>query len=238
MIDFFISIAVGISQAFMFNPIDKAIYNSVVNDRKLFIMENWKNPFVGASNGIYTRIITGGIYFYLLDYTKDMDIYKSSIIVSVTTSIFSNPFNVVKSHSYIENKSSYNSLISCYKKYGVRFGKIGIESLILRDFIFNVVYLNYKKDNQYLFHNCCIICAASVISSPVHYIRNMKYYNNDSYLNICKNLFKDIKKTNHKLTFAIKQFAIGYGTIRTIAGVYIGQVMYSTLKEIVSLKTI
>ena len=42
------------------------------------------------------------------------------------------------------------------------------------------------------------------------------------------------KKTNHKLTFAIKQFAIGYGTIRTIAGVYIGQVMYSTLKEIVA----
>jgi hypothetical protein len=62
----------------------------------------------------------------------------------------------------------------------------------------------------------------------------MKYYNNDSYLNICKNLFKDIKKTNHKFTYAIKQFAIGYGTIRTIASVYIGQVMYSTLKEIVS----
>ena len=234
MIDFFISIAVGISQAFIFNPIDKAIYNSVVNNRKLFMMENWKNPFVGASNGIYTRIITGGIYFYLLDYTKNMDLYQSSFIVSVTTSIISNPFNVVKFNSYIENKNTHNSLLSCYKKYGVKFGKIGIESLIMRDFIFNVVYLNYKKDNQYLLHNCGIICAASIVSSPLHYIRNMKYYNNDSYLNICKNLIKDIKKTNHKLTFAIKQFAIGYGTIRTIASVYIGQIMYSSLKEMIS----
>jgi hypothetical protein len=233
MIEFFISIAVGICQAFIFNPIDKAIYNSVINNRKLFIMENWKNPFVGASNGIYSRIITGGIYFYLLDYTKEMNIYQSSFVVSLTTSIISNPFNVVKFNSYIENKSSYNSLLSCYKKYGLKFGKIGIESLIIRDFIFNVVYLKYKKDNEYLFHNCCILCAASVISSPFHYVRNMKYYNNDRYLNICKNLFKDIKQTNNKLTFAIKQFAIGYGTIRTIASVYIGQIMYSTLKEMV-----
>jgi hypothetical protein len=233
MIDFFISIAVGVSQAFIFNPIDKAIYNSVINDQKLFIMENWKNPFVGASNGIYTRIISGGIYFYLLDYTKNMGLYESSFAVSFTTSLIINPFNVVKFHSYIENKNTYNSLLSCYKKYGLKFGNIGIESLILRDFIFNVVYLKYKKDNEYLFHNCCIICAASIISSPIHYIRNMKYYNNDSYFNICKNLVKDIKKTNHKFTYAIKQFAIGYGTIRTIAGVYIGQLMYSTLKELV-----
>lgn len=233
MIDFFISIAVGVSQAFIFNPIDKAIYNSIINDQKLFIMENWKNPFVGASNGIYTRIISGGIYFYLLDYTKNMGLYESSFAVSFTTSLIINPFNVVKFHSYIENKNTYNSLLSCYKKYGLKFGNIGIESLILRDFIFNVVYLKYKKDNEYLFHNCCIICAASIISSPIHYIRNMKYYNNDSYFNICKNLVKDIKKTNHKFTYAIKQFAIGYGTIRTIAGVYIGQLMYSTLKELV-----
>jgi len=233
MIDFFISIIVGASQAFIFNPIDKAIYNSVVNDRKLFTMENWKKPFVGASNGIYIRIISGGIYFYLLDYTKKMDLYQSSLTVSITTSLFLNPFNVVKFNSYIEHNNSYNSLLSCYKKYGLKFGKIGIESLIIRDFIFNVVYLKYKKDNEYLFHNCCIICAASIISSPFHYIRNMKYYNNDSYLNICKNLIKDIKKTNNKLTFAIKQFAIGYGTVRTVAGVYIGQVMYSTLKEMV-----
>jgi hypothetical protein len=232
MIDLFISIAVGAIQAFIFNPIDKAIYNSIINNRKLFIFENWKKPFVGASNGIYTRIISGGIYFYLLDYTKKMDIYQSSFAVSFTTSIILNPLNVVKFNSYSENINSHNSLRSCYKKYGLKFCKIGIESLIIRDFIFNIIYLKYKKDNNSLIHNCGIICAASIISSPFHYIRNMKYYNNDSYLNICKTFIKDIQNTNHKLTFAIKQFAIGYGTIRTIASVYIGQVMYSTLKTI------
>ena len=65
--DFYISIAVGITQAFMFSPIDKAIYNSIINNSKLFNRENWIKPFAGASNSIYSRIITSGLYFYLMD---------------------------------------------------------------------------------------------------------------------------------------------------------------------------
>jgi hypothetical protein len=231
--DFYISIIVGAIQAVVFNPIDKALYNSIITNTKLFTLKNWKHPFIGATNGIYTRIISGGIYFYLIDYTKSMNLYQSALTVSLTTSVILNPLNVIKFKSYIDNTSSYNSLIKTYKMYGVKFGKLGIESLIMRDFIFNCIYFKYKKENNNLIHNCSIICAASIISSPFHYIRNMKYYNDDSYFNICKTLFTDIKKTNNKLTFAIKQFAIGYGTIRTIAGVYTGQIMYSTLKEVI-----
>lgn len=231
--DFYISIVVGIFQAFIFNPIDKALYNSIVTNTNLFTHKNWKHPFIGAMNNIYSRIISGGIYFYLLDYTKSINLYQSSFIVSITTSIILNPLNVIKFKSYIDNTTSYNSIINCYRLYGFKFCKCGIESLIIRDFIFNIIYLKYKKENNNPIYNCSIICAASIISSPFHYIRNMKYYNNNSYIDICKNLLIDIKKTNNKITFTIKQFAIGYGTIRTIISVYTGQVMYSTLKDIV-----
>ena len=234
--DFYISIIVGTIQAVIFNPIDKAIYNSIINNNTLLSRKNWIKPFSGTSNGIYTRIISGGMYFYLLDYTKKFNIYESSLIVSITTSTILNPFNVVKFQSYSNNISTYDSIISSYKKFGWKFGKIGIESLILRDFIFNCIYLKYKKDNNELLHNCSIICAASIISSPVHYVRNMKYYNNDSYYNICKKLFQDIN-TNQKLKpyYIFKQFGIGYGTARTVMGVYSGQLMYSTMKELISL---
>jgi len=231
--DLYISIAVGIIHAIIFNPVDKAIYNSVINNNKLFTLKNWQKPFCGCLNNINSRIISGGIYFYLLDYTKNMSLYQSAFTVSLTTSIILNPLNMIKYNSYIDNTSSYNSIIKNYKRYGFKFAKIGIESLIIRDFIFNVVYIKYKKNNEHLFYNCGIICLASVISSPFHYIRNMKYYNNDSYYNICKKLIVDVKNTNNKFNFVIKQFAIGYGTLRTIAGVYTGQVMYSTLKEII-----
>jgi hypothetical protein len=38
---------------------------------------------------------------------------------------------------------------------------------------------------------------------------------------------------NNKVNYVIKQLGLGHGTIRTVAGVYVGQVMYSTLKEII-----
>jgi hypothetical protein len=230
--DFYISIVVGITQAFIFNPVDKAIYNSIINNSKLFKRENWVKPFAGASNNIYTRIITSGLYFYLLDYTKDMNVYQSALTVSVTTAITLNPLNVVKYRSYCHNISTYQSLMSVYKKHGLKFCKIGLESLILRDFVFNVIYISNKKDNNDFVHNCSIICAASVISSPFHFYRNMKYYDNEKYLNITKHFYSNFKNSNKKLSYLIKQLAIGHGTVRTIIGLYTGQVMYSTLKQI------
>lgn len=234
--DFYISIIVGVFQAIIFNPLDKAIYNSIIYNNSLLTHKNWIKPFAGTSNGIYTRIISGGLYFYLLDYTKKMDIYQSAFSVSLSTSLILNPFNVIKFKSYTDNITTYKSLISCYKQQGFKFCKIGIESLIIRDFIFNCIYLKYKKDNNDLIHNCSIICAASVISSPFHYLRNMKYYNNDSYYNICKKLIIDTTNNNQKIKayFLIKQFGIGYGTARTVAGVYSGQIMYSTMKELIT----
>ena len=65
--EFYISLVIGISQAFIFNPIDKAIYTSIINNNSFFNKDNWKKPFSGATNGIYIKMITGGIDFYLID---------------------------------------------------------------------------------------------------------------------------------------------------------------------------
>ena len=93
-----------------------------------------------------------------------------------------------------------------------------------------------KKNNNELFHNCSIICAASIISSPFHYLRNMKYYTNDTYSNLCIKLFQDSKNNNQKIKiyFILKQFGIGYGTARTAISVYSGQFMYSTMKDLLN----
>jgi len=226
-----ISILVGIIQTILFNPIDKAIYNSITNNNSILTPTNWNKPFSGLSNNIYMRIITGGSYFYLLDYTKTMTPIQSALTVSATTSIILNPLNVIKYKSYSDNISTYKSLLVNYRKYGLKFGIIGLETLFLRNFIFNVVYISQKKENNDLIHNCSVICAASIISSPVQYYINMKYYNNISYRQITSNFYNSLRNTNNKLAYTIKQFAIGYGTTRTILSVYTGQLMYSTLKQ-------
>lgn len=233
--DFSISIFVGITQAILFNPVDKAIYNSIINNTSLFSRVNWIKPFSGVSNNIYMRIVTSGLYFYLLDYTKNMNVYHSALTVSATTSIILNPLNVIKYKSYSDNISTYKSFLTNYRKYGLKFGIIGLDTLFLRNFIFNIIYISHKKDNNDLIHNCSVICAASMISSPVQYYINMKYYHNNSYLKITTNFYNSLKNTNNKFAYTIKQFAIGYGTTRTIVGVYTGQLMYSTLKQFVQI---
>jgi len=103
---------------------------------------------------------------------------------------------------------------------------------MIRDFVFNLIYLSNKKDNNDFIHNCGVICTASIVSSPFHYYRNMKYHENEKYLNITKTFFSNFKNSEKKVSYIIKQFAIGHGTIRTVLGLYTGQVMYSTLKQI------
>jgi hypothetical protein len=231
--DFYISLIVGVSQAFIFNPADKAIYKSIIDNTPIMCSANWKKPFAGSTNNIYSRIITSGLYFYLIDTTKNYDTVQASFLISLTTSTILNPLNVIKYKSYGDNLSTYQAFIQTYNRYGLKFVRIGLGSLILRDFVFNMVYLNLKKDNNDMIYNCAIICGASVISSPFHYIRNMKYNNDDSIYTIL-NRFKDnIKVMNNKVNYVIKQLGLGHGTIRTVAGVYVGQVMYSTLKEII-----
>ena len=239
MWDFYISVVVGISQAFVFNPIDKAIYSSIINNNSILNRNNWKKPFAGALNGIYIKIITGGIYFYLIDYTKSikLNIIESSIIISSITSLIINPFNVVRFNSFIDNSSSYNSFSKIYKKNKFKFFKTGLEAFIMRDFIFNMIYITYKKEESSSIYNCGVICAASVVSSPFHYIRNIKYYNeNKKYYDIYEEFIidiKNIKNNQNKINFICQKFSIGAGTIRTICSMYYGQIMYSTLKHLI-----
>lgn len=234
--DFYISIAVGISQAFIFNPIDKAIYTSIIKNNSIFNKVNWISPFSGATNGIIIKIMTGGIYFYLIDYTKslNMNIFQSSLAISSITALILNPFNAVRFNSFIDNSSVFNSIKKVYEKHKFKVLRTGIEAFILRDFIFNMIYISNKNDKASPIYNCSIICAASVISSPFHYLRNIKYYNYEkSYYDIYKEFILDINKNTKRTIFICQKFAIGVGTLRTICSIYYGNFMYSTLKQFI-----
>ena len=232
--DIYISLITGVIQSVIFNPIDKAIYTSIINNNNILSYNNWKKPFSGLFNGVYVKIITGGLYYYLIDYTNHLNIYYSSIVISLITAIIVNPFNVIRFNSYIQNISTYNSFNIIYMNYNIKFCIIGIEALIIRDFIFNVIYLSYKNNNNYLLYNSFIICIACIISSPFQYIKNIKYYNNYNYYNICLNFYSNFINNNNKINFIIKEFGIGYGILRTISSVYLGNIIYSSLKQIIN----
>jgi hypothetical protein len=57
----------GIATAGLFNPVDRALYLSVINLKPFLHSDNWKQPFQGASNALLHRTISGGLYFAAYD---------------------------------------------------------------------------------------------------------------------------------------------------------------------------
>jgi len=57
----------GISTAGLFNPVDRALYLSVIHLRPFLHASNWVQPFQGASNALLHRTISGGLYFTAYD---------------------------------------------------------------------------------------------------------------------------------------------------------------------------
>src|SRR3989338_3307119 len=58
-------ITVGTISAGLFNPWDRALYLSVINDRSFFHKLNWTTPFQGFWQTVWQKTLSGGLYFTL-----------------------------------------------------------------------------------------------------------------------------------------------------------------------------
>ena len=63
---------------------------------------------------------------------------------------------------------------------------IGLLPLISRDFVFNYIYVNNKKQDCHL-HNIAVISGAIAVSTPFNLIKNKKYATNESLRSIITN---------------------------------------------------
>jgi len=57
----------GLLQAAIFNPWDRALYLSVKNKSRFLSFANFRNPYQGFSQSIFSRVLSGGSYFPLVD---------------------------------------------------------------------------------------------------------------------------------------------------------------------------
>lgn len=55
----------GLSQAYVFNPWDRALYLSVKHNRPFLTMTNFLNPMAGVTQTVVQRAISAGLYFPL-----------------------------------------------------------------------------------------------------------------------------------------------------------------------------
>lgn len=208
----------GVLSAVIFNPIDKIIFASSIQGRSLRTRDTFSNPFKGALNNIGTRLITSGLYFSYIDHYSS--ITENKMQVALVTSLLcsiTNPIQLIKYNSWFHSLSSRQSVSNIYRTHGIcGFGN-GITSFIMRDFIFNYIYLTNKDKNNHLY-NICVICSALTISSPFNLIRVKKYATNAS---ICEIASK----------FQLRQLSLGLVVARSCLSFYSGQIIYDFLKS-------
>jgi len=210
-------LSTGLMSAVIFNPIDKAIYLSTTRNIKLFNKENWRDLYKGSSYTILTRLITSGLYFSYIDHYSTIS--NSNIETALMTAFvcsITNPLQLIKFNSWYNNYSTKEGAKMIIKNYGYKGFAIGIAPLLVRDFLFNYIYLSFKKKDNHI-NNVAVICSALVIVSPFNLIKNKKYASNETIKSIIKN-------------FKIAQLGISYSLARVGLGFYISQYLYDLNK--------
>ena len=204
-IDFFSSIICGSVQAGLFNPIDRALYLSVVGRKHFLHKSNWTSPFHGFTQSVFHRIISGGFYFFLQATIRDMitpvlssyncsestvNFYIGLLSGGINGAVL-NQLATVKYHCWGKEGMRF----SCAVKEMWRFGGYspffkGITDTINRDAVNGIFYellrnilrkkliRNSKDENvktKIFFCNMSSAALATAASSPFNYARNIKF---------------------------------------------------------------
>lgn len=209
----------GILSSIIFNPIDKAIYLSTTKNISILNKSVWVKPYKGSVNTISTRIINSGLYFSYLDYYSKITNKNSHVaLMTALCCSITNPIQLIKFNSWYNNRSIKDSIKILYKENGYKAFTCGLSPLILRDFIFNYIYITFKKKDNHI-NNILTICGALTITSPFNLIKNEKYANNTN--------IKDIIKG-----FKFNKLGLKYAYVRMGLGFYINQNIYDLNKKL------
>ena len=166
----------GVALACIFNPYDRALYLSVINEKPFLHRANWTKPFQGAANALFHRTIAGGLYFAAYDalqapveyivsrYTnanlsdstnpsEDLRApFLTGTLAGFVNGVVLNPIAAVKYAAWGSDTSKglQKYAISLWHKGRVRPFIAGIVPTVIRDMVFGASYstLRYTFANS------------------------------------------------------------------------------------------
>ena len=158
----------GIATAGLFNPVDRALYLSVINLKPFLHRDNWSRPFQGASNALLHRTVSGGLYFAAYDLIEapvQQWVYKRALrkhekhtydvlvtsfitgtLAGFVNGIVLNPIAAVKYAAWGSDTSKglQGFAKSLWKKGGIRPFINGIVPTVCRDMVFGGAYATLR----------------------------------------------------------------------------------------------
>eukprot|EP01126_Amoeba_proteus_P000650 TRINITY_DN10180_c0_g2_i1.p1 TRINITY_DN10180_c0_g2~~TRINITY_DN10180_c0_g2_i1.p1 ORF type:complete len:316 (+),score=51.00 TRINITY_DN10180_c0_g2_i1:80-949(+) len=256
----------GVIQAGLFNPWDRALYLAVQHRRNFLMWDNFTSPFRGFCQAVVQRTLSGGLYFVLQDLCKGFvknfrgdeetsvfDPFMIGCTAGALNGMLLNQLAVVKYQAWNDRNgiSFLGAVRHLYKNGGTKVFFKGMWVTGARDMIFGSTYevvrifLQHsfpKKDtflgvSSQLCSNLVAGCVATVLSSPVNYVRTMKYStpaheNVPSALRILADLWKSSESpTLFRRTKILQdRLKIGWGTARVGCGMAFGQYVFDRTK--------
>ena len=234
----------GLSQTFVFNSYDRALYHAIVNHRPFLSKSNWTgNPFTGVSPSFLQRAFSAGLYFPLEDLFRS-SVYNNyaaaGVFVGLVGGIFTTPFNSVKYAMW--SSSTSTTLVETASRL-VRNGGVsrlmrGALPTLYRDMTFGITYsfLRHQGDNGFVI-NVAAAFVATAVSSPFNFAR-MKVYSPDvadrplSTAAILRALSSDVQSSGDSIgsraKFLFRRLNVGWGALRVGLGMGLGSQIYNS----------
>jgi hypothetical protein len=226
----------GLSQTFIFNTYDRALYHSIANHRPFLDPSNWKgNPFRGVSPTFLQRAFSAGLYFPLEDMFRTSisgNYAAAGVLVGLVGGLFTTPFNSVKYSMWASAPTSMvEATRNLVKEGGFPRLMRGAVPTLYRDMTFGITYsfLRHQGDNGFGI-NVLAAFIATGVSSPFNYAR-MKIYSPESGPKetwpILRGLVRQTQGEKSKIRFIFTRLNVGWGALRVSLGMGIGSQIYN-----------
>ena len=245
----------GIFQAGLFNPVDRALYLSVKNHVPFLTASNFANPYLGFSQSVLGRALSGGLYYPLEHYFSSLvppdsgpwANFLAGTAAGMTNALILNPITAVKYRTWsrVETTTMLQQAIGMWQQGGIQPFANGLCPTLCRDVVFGGCYTFFRLEFQYYglpseyqwAGNMFAAALATVLSGPLNLARNVQY-STDS-----KEARPTIRQVLRQLRFELTmqptalskwlhlqaRLRIGWGTARVAVGMAFGQFVYEDL---------
>jgi hypothetical protein len=244
----------GFIQSIVFNPYDRALYASILNQRPFLHRQNWvfgSQALVGVLPSILQRSLASGLYFpfeqiYRTFFTTRLGFSNgqadalSGLLAGATNGLVTAPINATKYALWREGGGGTNSSAVSVATKLVKNGNLMLAApaTITRDLIFGVVYSylrHYRGDGKSgFFDNFTAGLVATFVSSPINYVRLKQYADPDTgKVSSAYSILRDlVKETRHRgaidgLRYLVQNMNVGWGTLRVALGMGISSQLYT-----------
>jgi hypothetical protein len=193
----------GMFSTAVLNPYDRALFLAVSNSRPFMCAANFRSPFAGLSQTLFSRSVSTGLWFPLEDLSHrllrdrvglrggTLENAISGQMAGAANAALLNPLAVVKFRTWglpDHERDILRAARDIYRHGGALAFTRGMKATMARDMVFGMIYSSLKRytsskqstptawrRSREFAVNAASAAVATVVSGPFNYVRNVQF---------------------------------------------------------------